>query len=931
VWIYRDNELTPDHALTTAIANLKRSVQNLNTLTIGSLNEIEVVDLVASSLRCTHAEAGPLGRLIHTKTQGNLFFTLHFFKGLYHKSLLWFNWDTNKWCWNTDHIQWMENTDNVIDFLVASLKRTPPYVIAVLHPAACMGHIFNMDIIRMLPSCKSMQPQQVDHALQIALHQGFITHVRVSNELTLSDTNVSEKTFRFTHDRVQQAVYNLLPSHPTHLEIGHVMLSLAVHQPKLDDISNIKILSESDLFSAMDHINHSVDIIASSEFDDIERQRICVLNLRAGTIAKSSGAHESALKYINCGISLLPSGCWTGPLYNVALELHLLSAECEYMCNNAEWATAVFETVLHFARSDLDKAAAFSLRMAVNTADSHFDEAIDAGCRACNLLGWDVDTSSDSMLSVQMLIEIDKLLCHLAQSSSGSPPNSPSFVNLTMPRPPLPTIITPISHSEDPRNVQSYFDSDVSEIPPSPSPSPSPSPLPTLGGRWAVAKLAYLPEMIDEKAIELMKVLSVMASFTFMTNPGVFAMCACKMVQLTLQYGNSPHSCLGFIYFAFYQGTFDNFRTAYEFGMTARALSDRYKQDGLAGAAGRTLLCHAGWVAKWGQPFSACGPQLVQAYHDLLAAGDVLCATIAALIKVTHDVWAGESLATLLAEGTRTVEFLQKRCPLKSLSLLGTCSVRFAMAMMGLTQSNTSIDDPDPPLQTSRSPLLSQSGSGQVHFGQTHTLHPPTPTDKNRGPPQPIISTPASPPDQPNNSQPNKFSESAFLESIRTGTGRMRYAHTCWHYVFRLKALYLLECYNEAHTVARDCKQLIHHLSGQTHVILYHFYHALTLVQLIKRSETDVKLRDTFMGEIKESCIVLGKWSESAPFNFAHRYHLVRAEVARISGRTEKAQGLYEQAIMACRTSGFIHQEALAGKTFSHLFQCFSMLIRFNS
>ena len=912
MWIFRDTELTPDHILTTAVANLKRNMQNLNTLTVGALNELEVIDLVASSLRCTHAEAGPLGRLIHTKTQGNLFFTLHFFKGLYHKSLLWFNWDTNKWCWNTDHIQLMENTDNVIDFLVASLKRTPPYVIAVLHPAACMGHTFNMDIIRRLPSCKTMQPQQIDHALQIALHQGFITHARVSNELALSETTASDKAFRFSHDRVQQAVYNLFPALPTHLEIGHVMLSLAVHQPKPDDISNIKILSENDLFSAMDHINHSVDIIASSDFDDIERQRICVLNLRAGTIAKGSGAHESALKYINCGISLLPSDCWTGPLYTVALELHLLSAECEYMCDNPEWATAVFETILHFARSDMDKAAAFALRMAVSTANSHFDEAIDAGCRACSLLGWEVEPSAAPILAIQMLLEIDKLLCHLAQSSTSSPPSSPSFASLTMPRPPLPTAAT-TSVSEDPRNVQSYFDSDITDMPP--------SPLPTMGGRWAVAKLAFLPEMNNAKAMELMRVLSVMASFTFMTNPAVFAMCACKMVHITLQYGNSPHSCLGFIYFAFYQGTFDNFRTAYEFGMTARALSDRYKLDGVSGASGRTLLCHAGWVAKWGQSFSFCGPQLVQAYHDLLASGDVLCATIAALMKVTHDVWAGEALPILLSEGTRAVEFLIKRCPLKSISLLGTCNVRFAMAMMGLTQSSTSIDDPEIPAHNARPPHTSLTGSGQVHFGPTQTIELPRtttpPPRKNSGPPRPIISTPASP-DQADGHTPQiAFSEAAFVESIRTGTGRMRYAHMCWHYVFRLKALYLLECYTEAHAVARDCKQLIHHLSGQTHVILFHFYHALTLVQLIKKSEADTKLRETYMSEIKESCMVLGKWSECAPFNFSHRYHLVRAEVARITGRPEKAQGLYEQAIMACRNSGFVHQEALAGKPFS--------------
>lgn len=956
VWIYRDNEISQDHFVMTAINNLRKSGVTLNTLPVGPLSDIEVIDLVASSLRCTHAEAGPLGRLIHGKTQGNLFFTLHFFKGLYHKSLLWFDWDANKWCWDTDHIQWMENTDNVIDFLVSSLKRVPPYVTAVLHPAACVGHTFNMDIIRALPSCKAMQPAQIDHALQIALHQGLISHARAGLNGVATE-GPGSKVFRFTHDRVQQAVYNLFPAHLTHLEIGRAILSQTVYQQhESADISNFTVISDSDLFTAMDHINHCVDIIAASDFDNIERQRVCVLNLRAGNMAKSSGAHETALKYINCGISLLPADCWTDALYPVALELHLLSAECEYMCGNTEWATAVFETILHFARTDLDKAAAFSLRMIVCTADSRFDEAVDAGLRACKLLGWEVDPAAAPILAIQLLSEVDKLLSGVGKKTT-SPPSSPAYTASTAP--PLAPMMSDLSLDNTSRYIaHSSSVEDLTELV---------HPRPGLGGLWAVSKLAFLPEMTDVKSIELMKVLSVMASFSFMTNPAIFALCACKMVHITLQHGSSPHSCLGFIYFAFYQATFDNFRTAHEFGMTARALSDRYGLDGMAVVAVRTQLCYAGWVAKWGQPLTACGPQLVQAYHDLLAAGDVLCATIAALMKVTNDVWTGESLSTLLAESNRTYDFLEKRCPLKSLTKLATSTSRYAMALMGFTSSNTSIDDPEPttprnnspqmvqtvshastptneravptltPAQYSILPSLSTSStsvsystaaastaattskstststSSTTASSPKPTVPSPTPTSTSKSPtssPMTIASIPLfNPPAE--NKEP--FNEATFLDDIRAQSGRMRYAHMCWHYVYRLKVLYILECYTEAHAVARDCKQLLHHLAGQTHIVLFHFYHVLTLVQLIKRSETDVKLRDLFMSEIKESSTVLSKWSESAPFNFAHRYQLVRAEVARISGRMEKAQGLYEQAIMSCRNHGLVHQEALSG------------------
>ena len=185
----------------------------VTTLPVSPLSEQNIVNMISTALKCSPKDSTPLARLIHAKTRGNLFFTLHFFKSLYHKSLLWFNWSTSSWCWDISHIEYTENTDNVIDFLVSALKRTPPHVMTLLYPAACMGHIFNMDTIRQLPSCQSINTL-LEHALQIALHQGFLLHTK-------------DSTYRFQHDRVQQAVYSLLSERDKqlkHLEIGRALL-----------------------------------------------------------------------------------------------------------------------------------------------------------------------------------------------------------------------------------------------------------------------------------------------------------------------------------------------------------------------------------------------------------------------------------------------------------------------------------------------------------------------------------------------------------------------------------------------------------------------------------------------------------------------------------------------------------------------------------
>src|SRR5208337_1760963 len=56
----------------------------------------------------------------------------------------------------------------------------------------------------------------------------------------------------------------------------------------------------------------------------------------------------------------------------------------------------------------------------------------------------------------------------------------------------------------------------------------------------------------------------------------------------------------------------------------------------------------------------------------------------------------------------------------------------------------------------------------------------------------------------------------------------------------------------------------------------------------------------------------LQAWAEHCPENFADRAALVGAEIARIEGRELDAERLYEEAIRLARTSGFVHNEALA-------------------
>src|SRR5690606_28217359 len=101
-----------------------------------------------------------------------------------------------------------------------------------------------------------------------------------------TDGEVPNFGFRFTHDRIQQAAYSLLPDstrRSTHLKLGRGLLSS---------------LSEADrqhrLFDIAEHLHAAADLISSRE----DRDQVSRLNFSAGQRALQSAAYSHAHEYL---------------------------------------------------------------------------------------------------------------------------------------------------------------------------------------------------------------------------------------------------------------------------------------------------------------------------------------------------------------------------------------------------------------------------------------------------------------------------------------------------------------------------------------------------------------------------------------------------------------------------------------------------------
>ena len=100
-----------------------------------------------------------------------------------------------------------------------------------------------------------------------------------------------EGSYKFVHDRVQEAAYSLIPEElraEAHLRIGRLLVA---HTPPEK--------REEAIFEIVNQLNRGAALITSRD----EREQLAELNLIAGKRAKASTAYASALKYLIAGAS----------------------------------------------------------------------------------------------------------------------------------------------------------------------------------------------------------------------------------------------------------------------------------------------------------------------------------------------------------------------------------------------------------------------------------------------------------------------------------------------------------------------------------------------------------------------------------------------------------------------------------------------------
>ncbi len=356
---FRDNEVSASHPFVITVGEMEEESVIIKRIAIGNLSNENINELIADATNSSTDESESLTKLVYQKTSGNAFFVTQFLKSLYQEKLLWFDFAILKWSWDLKKITEKNITDNVVELMASKVLRLPEETQRHLKTGACIGNSFDLQLLAII---ENVTEDVLKKDLNNALAEGLV--VPVGN------------VYRFSHDRIQQAVYSLIPEkekNKAHLSIGKLLLQNIATEKK-----------EEHLFDITNQWNWGKEIVTVES----ERALLAQLNLDAGRKAKQSSAFKTSLEYFEIGISLLTPNAWEDQ-YELCRDLYTEATEAAYLSGDFAIMDKHYQIVLGNVKNLLEKVKPYEVRILAYKAENKLLDAINTGLELLKELGED--------------------------------------------------------------------------------------------------------------------------------------------------------------------------------------------------------------------------------------------------------------------------------------------------------------------------------------------------------------------------------------------------------------------------------------------------------------------------------------------------------------------------------------------------------------
>ncbi|KAL7453012.1 hypothetical protein ACHAWC_004717 [Mediolabrus comicus] len=340
---FRSNEVDQDHILSHYLQMFteSRSVNVTNIQLDGmakSATHIMISEALLLPLRLTRG----LADTVHAKSLGNPLFVQSFLRQLVDEKILHYSLTKKRWIWDIRNVKSVSVDENVADLMKHKLLRLPNEIQDALKLISCFGTQVGTDIVRKLTSSSNNLGD-------------VITHLDRASEESILEHN--DQAYKFAHDMLQQATYELMSPDQRgayHFSIGLQLMPSISNEGSFDSL----------IFTVVDQVNNAKSYGVT---DDSMNISFAKMNLQAGKRSMEVSDFVSALQYVVFGISYLPDAKWASSTYELSLDLHEAAAlACFVNVDNVyleRYLEAIFENATRFE----DKIKAYYI-MAQNLA-----------------------------------------------------------------------------------------------------------------------------------------------------------------------------------------------------------------------------------------------------------------------------------------------------------------------------------------------------------------------------------------------------------------------------------------------------------------------------------------------------------------------------------------------------------------------------------
>ena len=482
---FRTNELK--NKAKDAVYRFKNEKFDSKELQLKPISSINISSILTESFYFYKEEVKELSRVIFEKTGGSPFFVKQFIKLLYNNKVLVFDVKNGRWVFNINKAININCTDNMIDFVLENIKKLRSRTIELISLAACIGDNFKLKLLAEI-SNQSLADTYIE--LMSAVNENFLTiDSGYYNLVEFSNISTGNVVFRFSHDRIKNAFYNINSNEEKlneHLLIGKILVK-----------NNLYLLD------GVKHINIGIEKIDNR--DDLKKY--AKLNYEAGKVALSKGAYVDAYMYFTKAKDLLNINDWKEE-YKLAFNINLELLRTEYIRKNLEKADELFQILMSYSNNIYEKYKVYVLKIKYTISMYEISSAEKYTSEFLSMIGIYVNFDPSKE---EVKIEKKKILKKLPKE-----------------------------------NIKKLFD---------------------------------LPK-IENKVIEsVLEILNELQAAEYTIKPLAYEMLVYKVIELSLEYGNSASSCLTYCFDGVILiKNYKLIEEGYEFGKLAYKLSNKFNK-----------------------------------------------------------------------------------------------------------------------------------------------------------------------------------------------------------------------------------------------------------------------------------------------------------------------------------------------------------------